>query len=157
MSIENASIVGNLVDDPDLRYTPDGTAVATIRVASSRSVYNPQTGQREDRDTLFLTISCWKSLGENVAASLRKGQRVVVSGRLTERSWETREGDRRSRIEMTAEAVGPDLRFASADLGPSQASGAPSGYGGGSPAPPSGGHNNDPWGGGSNPGHTWGQ
>lgn len=159
MSIENATIVGNLVADPELRFTADGKAVAQIRIASSRSVFNPQTQQREDKDNLFLTVTCWRSLGENAAASLRKGQRVIATGRLTERTWEAQDGSKRSRIEMTADAVGPDLRFASSQELPSAADNPGGNYG---PGPSVSAQQNDPWGGGGggapagNPGHAWG-
>lgn len=151
VSIEKATIVGNLVSDPELRYTASGNPVTQIRIASSRSVLNRDTGQREDRDHLFLTVSCWKSLGENVAASLRKGQRVIATGRLIEHSWETKDGERRSRIEMTADAIGLDLRFASAHAQPSVAA-APDGHA-------AQGQGNDPWGSGQPQaqGHAWGQ
>jgi single-strand DNA-binding protein len=107
-------IVGNLTDDPELRYTPNGAAVANFRVAVSRRVKDDATGQWKDADTSFFRVNAWRSLGENAAESLTRGSRVVVVGRLRSRSWETPEGETRSTVEIEADEVGPSLRWATA-------------------------------------------
>jgi single-strand DNA-binding protein len=117
MASENqVTIVGNLTDDPELRYTPNGAAVANFSVAVSRRVKDDATGQWKDADTSFLRVSAWRSLGENIAESLTRGSRVVVVGRLRQRSWETPEGDKRSVVEIEADEIGPSLRWATAKV-----------------------------------------
>ena len=117
MATENQlTIVGNLTDDPELRYTPNGAAVAKFRVAVSRRVKDDATGQWKDADTSFFTVNAWRSLGENAAESLTRGTRVVVTGRLLQRSWETQEGDKRTVIEIEADEVAPSLRWATAKV-----------------------------------------
>jgi single-strand DNA-binding protein len=108
-------IVGNLVDDPELRYTPNGAAVANFRVAVNRR-FQDAAGQWKDGETSFFRINAWRTLAENVAESLTKGSRVIVSGRLRSRSWETPEGDTRSAVEIEADEVGPSLRWATAKV-----------------------------------------
>ncbi len=126
----NITIIGNLVGDPELRYTPTGQAVATFRVASTPRRYNNQTGQWEDGDSLFLSCNVWRQAAENVAESLQRGTRVIVSGRLRQRSYETREGEKRTVYEVEVDEVGPSLRNASAKVTKSTRSGAGGGFGG---------------------------
>ncbi len=123
MANENqVMIVGNLTDDPELRYTPNGAAVANFRVAVSRRVKDDATGQWKDAETSFFRVNAWRSLGENVAESLTRGSRVVVVGRLRSRSWETPEGDTRSAVEIEADEIGPSLRWATAKVEKTQRS-----------------------------------
>ena len=117
MANENqVTIVGNLTDDPELRYTPNGAAVANFRVAVSRRMKDEATGQWKDADTSFFRVAAWRSLGENVAETLTRGSRVLVVGRLRSRSWETPEGETRSTVEIEADEVGPSLRWATAKI-----------------------------------------
>lgn len=111
----NVDIVGNLTRDPELRFTPGGTAVATFGLAVNRRVQNRQTNDWEDR-TSFFDVVCYGTLGENVAESIGRGSRVLVVGRLEQRSWETQDGDKRSKVEVIADEVGPSLRWASAEV-----------------------------------------
>ncbi|PRQ11063.1 single-stranded DNA-binding protein [Corynebacterium sp. 13CS0277] len=130
------TIVGNLVADPELRFTPSGTQVANFRIASTPSRYNSQTGKWEDGESMFLTCNVWRKAAENVAESLTKGMRVIVTGRLRQRSYETREGERRSVFEVEVDEVGPSLRNATAQVvrnEPGQSGGS---YGGGQQAAP---------------------
>jgi single-strand DNA-binding protein len=114
MAGDNAvTIVGNLVDDPELRYTPNGAAVAKFRVAVSPR-FKDESGQWKDGDTSYFTVNAWRALGENAAESLTRGTRVVVTGRLRQRSWENNEGEKRSTIEIEADDVGPSLKWATA-------------------------------------------
>ncbi|MGP9760214.1 single-stranded DNA-binding protein [Corynebacterium sp. AOP12-C2-36] len=106
------TVVGNLVDDPTLRYTPSGTAVANFRVASTPRRYDSQTNQWVDGEALFLQCNIWRAAAENVANSLNKGERVIVTGRLRQRSFETREGEKRTVFEVEADEVGPSLKYA---------------------------------------------
>lgn len=115
MATENQIvIVGNLTDDPELRYTPNGAAVANFSVAVSRRVKDNDTGEWRDAETSFFRVSAWRNLAENVAESLTRGSRAVVVGRLKQRSWETPEGDKRSVVEIEADEVAPSLRWATA-------------------------------------------
>ena len=133
------TIVGNLVGDPELRYTQTGQAVATFRVASTPRFRDNATGEWKDGDSLFLSCNVWRQAAENVAESLQRGTRVIVSGRLRQRSYETREGEKRTVYEIEVDDVGPSLRNASAKVTKSSRSGA--GYGGqGGPGGPSGGY-----------------
>lgn len=140
------TIVGNLTADPELRFTPNGAAVASFTVASTPRYLDRQSGEWKDGDALFMRCSAWRQLGENVAESLRKGTRVLVTGRLKQRSYETREGEKRTVVEMEADEVGPSLRYASAEVRRVER--------GGAPRPPSaresgsgqgGGESFDPW------------
>jgi single-strand DNA-binding protein len=108
-------IVGNLVDDPELRYTPNGAAVANFRIAVNRRYQDP-SGQWKDGETSYFRANAWRTLAENVAESLTKGSRVVVVGRLRSRSWETTEGETRSTVEIEADEVAPSLRWATAKV-----------------------------------------
>jgi single-strand DNA-binding protein len=105
-------ITGNLTDDPELRYTPNGTAVASLRVAVTARVKDGEGWK--DGDTSFFRVNVWRQLAENAADSLSKGDRVIVTGRLKARSWETPEGDKRSTVEIEADELGPSLRWATA-------------------------------------------
>ena len=116
MASENqVVIVGNLTDDPELRYTPNGAAVAKFRVAVNRR-YKDEAGNWKDGETSYFSVNAWRNLAENVAESLARGTRVVVAGRLQMRSWETQEGDKRTVIEIEADEVGPSLRWATAKV-----------------------------------------
>ena len=107
------TIVGNLTDDPELRYTANGAAVANFRVAYSTRIRDA-AGDWTDGDTSFFTVNCWRALAENAAESLTRGTRVVVTGRLKQRSWENQEGEKRSVVEIVADEIGPSLRWATA-------------------------------------------
>ena len=110
------TVVGTIVADPELRFTSSGVAVANFRIASNPRVYNKQTNQHEDGDPLFLTCNVWRDAAENVAESLSKGMRVIVNGNLRQRSYETREGEKRSVYEVEVEDVGPSLKWATAKV-----------------------------------------
>lgn len=110
------TVVGNVVADPELRFTPSGAAVANFRVASTPRVFNRDSGQYEDGEALFLTCNVWRQAAENVAESLTKGMRVIVNGRLKQRSYQTKEGENRTVFEIEVDEVGPSLRFASAQV-----------------------------------------
>ena len=126
------TVVGNLVSDPELRYTPTGVAVANFRVASTPRTFDRQANEWKDGDSLFLTCNVWRQAAENVAASLQRGMRVVVQGRLHQRSYETREGEKRTVFEIEVDDVGPSLRNASAKVTKSNRSGGGGGgFGGG--------------------------
>ena len=117
MAVENQiSIIGNLTDDPELRFTPNGVAVANMRVAVNRRKRNPQTGEWDDQLDGFFTVNVWREMAENIADSLEKGARVVVMGRLRSRSYEDREGQTRWVTEIEADEVCPSLRFARAKV-----------------------------------------
>jgi single-strand DNA-binding protein len=142
------TVVGNLVDDPELRFTPSGAAVANFRIASTPRTFDRQTNEWKDGDALFLSCSVWRQAAENVAESLQRGMRVIVQGRLKQRSYETREGEKRTVVELEVDEVGPALAFATAKVTRASRSGGGGGYGGGGgqqsrPQQPSGG--NDPW------------
>jgi single-strand DNA-binding protein len=108
-------VVGNLTDDPELRFTPQGVAVANFRLAVSRRVKD-EGGQWKDGETSFFRVSCWRQLAENVAESLTRGSRTMVAGRLRMRQWETQEGEKRSVVEIEADEVGPSLKWATAKV-----------------------------------------
>lgn len=110
------TVVGNLVDDPELRFTPSGAAVSNFRIASTPRTFDRQSNDWKDGDPLFLSCSAWQQMAENVAESLTKGMRVVVYGRLKQRSYETREGEKRTVFELDVEEVGPSLKFATAKV-----------------------------------------
>jgi single-strand DNA-binding protein len=126
------TIAGNLVDDPELRFTPSGQPVAKFRVASTPRFKDNQTGEWKDGDSLFLTCNVWRQAAENVAESLTRGMRVIVSGRLRQRSYETKEGEKRTVYEVEVDDVGPSLRNASAKVNRvARSGGGDGGYGGG--------------------------
>jgi len=110
------TITGNLVADPELRFTANGQPVATFRVASTPRVKDQASGEWKDGDSLFLTCNAWRQMGENVAESLQRGMRVIVSGRLRQRGYETKEGEKRTVYEVEVDDVGPSLRNASAKV-----------------------------------------
>ena len=110
------TVVGNLTDDPDLRFTPSGAAVANFTVASTPRFFDKQTNEWRDGDALFLRCSIWRQAAENVAESLHRGTRVIVTGRLRQRSYETREGEKRTVIELEVDEVGPSLKYATAKI-----------------------------------------
>ena len=110
------TVVGNLTADPDLRSTPAGVAVLDFTVASTPRVYDRESGEWKDDDTLFLRCSAWRQAAENAAQSLTKGTRVIVHGKLRQRSFETKEGDKRTVVELDVDAIGPELRYASAKV-----------------------------------------
>jgi single-strand DNA-binding protein len=143
------TVVGNLVDDPELRFTPSGAAVANFRIASTPRTFDRQTNEWKDGDALFLSCAVWRQYAENVAESLTKGMRVVVQGRLKSRQYETREGEKRTVFEIDVDEVGPSLRYATAKVTRAGRSGGGGGYGsqGGQPGGQQGGGApaNDPW------------
>ncbi len=115
MPESSVTLVGNLTRDPELRYTPSGQATAHLGLAVSRRWQNRQSQEWEEA-TSFFDVVCWRELAEHVAESCTRGQRVIVTGRLEQRSWETPEGERRSRVEVVADELGPSLRFATAQV-----------------------------------------
>jgi single-strand DNA-binding protein len=115
MAPTTTTIIGNLTRDPEIRYTRDGQATTQLGVAVNRRWQNRETQEWEEA-TSFFDVICWRDLAENVALSLTKGARVVVTGRLEQRSWETEEGERRTKVEIVADEVGPSLRFATAEV-----------------------------------------
>ena len=146
------TIAGNLVSDPELRYTPTGQAVATFRVASTPRFMDRNTNEWKDGESLFLSCNVWRQAAENVAESLQRGMRVIVSGRLRQRNYETKEGEKRTVYEVEVDDVGPSLRNASAKVTRAQRSGG--GYGGGQgqgsggqggQSSSGGGRQEDPW------------
>lgn len=145
------TLVGNIVADPELRFTPSGAAVANFRVASTPRRFNSQTNQWEDGEALFLTCNVWRQAAENVAESLQKGMRVIVTGRLRQRSYETREGEKRTTFELDVDEIGPSLRYATAQVTKTSGGGG-GGFGGGqrreAPAQQQRPAVDEPWGGG---------
>src|SRR5438552_8145609 len=146
------TIVGNLTADPELRFTPSGAAVASFTIASTPRTFDRNTNEWKDGEALFLRCSIWRQAAENVAESLQRGTRVVASGRLKQRSFETREGEKRTVIEMDVDEVGPSLRYATAKVNRTQRGSSSGGFGSsgsgggdavddpwGTPPPPSGG------------------
>ena len=133
------TLVGNLVDDPELRFTPSGAAVAKFRIASTPRFLDKQTNEWKDGESLFLSCNVWRQAAENVAESLQRGMRVVVQGRLKQRSYETKEGEKRTVYEVEVDEVGPSLRNATAKVVKTQRGGGGGGFGGGQQA------DNDPW------------
>ncbi|MER8183274.1 single-stranded DNA-binding protein [Kitasatospora sp. NPDC094015] len=125
------TLVGNLVDDPELRFTPSGAAVAKFRIASTPRTFDRQTNEWKDGESLFLTCNVWRQPAENVAESLQRGMRVIVQGRLRQRSYETKEGEKRTVFEVEVDEVGPSLRSATAKVTRANRSGGPGGQGGG--------------------------
>src|SRR5579864_4488429 len=125
------TIVGNLVDDPNLRYTPTGQAVANFRVASTPRFLDKNTNEWKDGDSLFLTCNVWRQAAENVAESLQRGMRVIVTGRLKQRNYETKEGEKRTVYEVEVDDVGPSLRNASAKVNRASRGSGEGGFGGG--------------------------
>ncbi len=114
MTSNSVTLVGNLVDDPELRFTPSGVALAKVRFAVSRR-YRDRNNEWQE-ETSFFGGTCWREMAENVAESLTKGMRVIVTGQLEQRSWETQEGDKRSVVEVRIEEIGPSVRWATATV-----------------------------------------
>ncbi len=157
------TVVGNLTADPELRFTPSGAAVANFTVASTPRTFDRQTNEWKDQDTLFLNCSVWRQAAENAAESLTRGMRVIVQGRLKARSYETREGEKRTVFEIDVEEVGPSLRSATAKVAKTSRSGGGQGFqsgggddpwasnqgssGGGGQTAPAGGQGGGSWGG----------
>ena len=142
------TVVGNLTDDPELRFTPSGAAVANFTVASTPRSFNKQTNEWEDGEALFLRCSIWRQAAENVAESLQRGMRVVVQGRLRARTWETREGEKRTSFEIDVEEIGPSLKFATAKVNRVSRGGGGGGFSGGGQGGQggqSGAPADDPW------------
>jgi single-strand DNA-binding protein len=152
------TVVGNLTADPELRFTPSGAAVANFTVASTPRIYDRQSGEWKDGEALFLRCNIWREAAENVAESLTRGSRVIVQGRLKQRSFETREGEKRTVVEVEVDEIGPSLRYATAKVNKaSRSGGGGGGFGGGGgggqrqPAQTGGGAGgsgtgDDPWG-----------
>ena len=122
------TVVGNLTDDPELRFTPSGAAVANFTVASTPRTLNKQTNEWEDGEAMFLRCSVWRQSAENVAESLQKGARVIVNGRMKARTWETREGEKRTSFEIDVDEIGPSLKWATAKVARAGRSGGGGGY-----------------------------
>ncbi len=137
------TVIGNITDDPDLRFTPSGAAVANFTVASTPRIFDKQTNEWKDGDALFLRCSIWRQAAENVAESLQRGSRVVVQGRLKQRSYETREGEKRTVVELDVDEIGASLKYATAKITKTTRSGG--GGGDHASAGGSGGGGNDPW------------
>jgi single-strand DNA-binding protein len=148
------TVVGNLTADPELRFTPSGAAVANFTVASTPRIFDRQSNEWKDGDALFMRCSIWREAAENVAESLTRGSRVIVQGRLKQRSYETREGEKRTVVELEVDEIGPSLRYATAKVNKASRSGGGGGGfggggGGGSRGAGSGGgeaKQDDPWG-----------
>ncbi|WP_027502096.1 single-stranded DNA-binding protein [Rhodococcus sp. UNC363MFTsu5.1] len=146
------TVIGNLTADPELRFTPAGAAVANFTVASTPRTFDRQTNEWKDGEALFMRCNIWREAAENVAESLTRGSRVIVSGRLKQRSYETREGEKRTVMELEVDEIGPSLKYATAKVnkasrgggGGGGGFGSSGGSGGGRPAASSGG--DDPWG-----------
>ncbi|MFF2300715.1 single-stranded DNA-binding protein [Arthrobacter sp. NPDC058127] len=142
------TVIGNLTNDPELRFTPSGSAVANFTIASTPRTFDRQSNEWKDGETLFLRASVWREAAENVAESLTKGTRVIVSGRLKSRSYETKEGEKRTVIELEVDEIGPSLRYANAKVNRTQRAGqAAGGYANqGAPAQPGQSYpQDDPW------------
>jgi single-strand DNA-binding protein len=125
------TVVGNLVADPELRFTPSGQPVATFRVASTPRIRDNASGEWKDGDSLFLSCNVWRQAAENVAESLQRGMRVIVTGRLRQRNYETKEGEKRTVYEVEVDDVGPSLRNASAKVNRASRGSGEGGFGGG--------------------------
>jgi single-strand DNA-binding protein len=135
------TVVGNLTADPELRYTQNGLAVANFTIASTPRTFDRQANDWKDGEALFLRASCWREFAEHVAGSLTKGSRVIATGRLKQRSYETKEGEKRTAIELEVDEIGPSLRYATAQV--TRASGGGAAGGGGRPQ---GAVADEPWG-----------
>ena len=147
------TIVGNLTGDPELRFTPSGAAVANFTVASTPRTFDRQSNEWKDGETLFMRCSVWRDAAENVAESLQRGTRVIVTGRLKSRSYETKEGEKRTVIEMDVDEVGPSMKYATAKVNKTSRGGGSGGFGGdggsGGGQPAGAGQSGGGWGGGS--------
>ena len=146
------TIIGNITGDPELRFTPSGAAVANFTVASTPRAFDRQSNEWKDGETLFMRCSVWRDAAENVAESLQRGTRVIVSGRLKSRSYETKEGEKRTVFEIEVDEVGPSLRYATAKVNKTQRGG---GGGAGFGGPGGGGQQGGGWGGGQQQEDPW--
>jgi len=133
------TVVGNLTSDPELRYTQGGLAVANFTIASTPRTFDRAANEWKDGEALFLRASVWREFAEHVAGSLTKGSRVIASGRLRQRSYETKEGEKRTSIELEIDEIGPSLRYATASITRAQSSSSPRG------GAPAAGGNDEPW------------
>jgi single-strand DNA-binding protein len=148
------TVVGNLTADPELRFTPSGAAVASFTIASTPRTFDRNTNEWKDGEALFLRCSIWRQAAENVAESLTRGMRVVAQGRLKQRSYETREGEKRTVVELEVDEVGPSLKYATAKVNRTQRGSSSGGGfgasgsdgGSGNAGAPAGGPSDDPWG-----------
>lgn len=145
------TVIGNLTGDPELRFTPSGAAVASFTIASTPRAFDRQSNEWKDGETLFLRCSLWRDAAENITESLTKGTRVIAQGRLVQRSYQTREGENRTVVELQVDEIGPSLRYATAKVTRSQRSGG-GGFGGGGGGNQGGGYSQqgggqdaDPW------------
>jgi single-strand DNA-binding protein len=138
------TVIGNLTGDPELRFTPSGAAVASFTVASTPRTLDKATNEWKDGEALFLRCSIWRQAAENVAESLQKGMRVIVSGRLQQRSYDTKEGEKRTVIELQVDEIGPSLKYATAKVNRTTRGGGNGGFGG-SPSGGSSAPADDPW------------
>jgi len=149
------TVIGNLTNDPELRFTPSGSAVANFTIASTPRTFDRQSNEWKDGETLFLRAAVWREAAENVAESLTKGMRVIVSGRLKSRSYETKEGEKRTVIELEVDEIGPSLRYANAKVNRTQRSGG-GGAGNGAQGGFGGGNSGGGFGGGNSGGNQGG-
>ena len=165
------TVIGNLTNDPELRFTPSGSAVANFTIASTPRTFDRQTNEWKDEETLFLRASIWREAGENVAESLTKGMRVIVQGRLKSRTYDTKEGEKRTVMELEVDEIGPSMRYASAKVQRTQRGNGEGAAGRGqqggnnsqggawspTPAPDQGGQQGQQWGNqNNNPAGGWG-
>ncbi len=139
------TVIGNLTNDPELRFTPSGSAVANFTIASTPKVFDRQTNEYKDGETLFLRASVWREMAENTAESLTKGMRVIASGRLKSRSYDTKEGEKRTVIELEVDEIGPSLRYANAKVNRTQRNGNSGGFGGQQQPATAAAPQTDPW------------
>jgi single-strand DNA-binding protein len=150
------TVVGNLTADPELRFTPSGAAVANFTVASTPRNFDRQSGEWKDGDALFMRCNVWRQAAENVAETLTRGMRVMVSGRLRQRSFETREGEKRTVVELEVDEVGPSLRYATAKVNKVSRGSGGGGFGGGSGGSGGGGGGGGGYGGSAPMDDPWG-
>ncbi|HTK60762.1 MAG TPA: single-stranded DNA-binding protein [Pseudonocardia sp.] len=137
------TVIGNLTADPELRFTPSGAAVANFTVASTPRAFDKASGEWKDQEALFMRCNIWRQAAENVAETLTRGARVIVSGRLKQRSYETREGEKRTVVELEVDEIGPSLKYATAKINKVSRGGGGGGFGGSGSG---GGPSDDPWG-----------
>lgn len=137
------TVIGNLTADPELRFTPSGAAVANFTVASTPRAFDKASGEWKDQEALFMRCNIWRQAAENVAETLTRGARVIVSGRLKQRSYETREGEKRTVVELEVDEIGPSLKYATAKINKVSRGGGGGGFGSGGSG---GGPSDDPWG-----------
>jgi single-strand DNA-binding protein len=138
------TVIGNLTSDPELRFTPSGAAVANFTVASTPRAFDKASGEWKDGEALFMRCNIWRQAAENVAETLTRGARVIVSGRLKQRSYETREGEKRTVVELEVDEIGPSLKYATAKVNKVSRGSGGGGFGGSGSA--GGGPSDDPWG-----------